>query len=92
MVGIDPSWKNLYKEIQYHPNNKPSNNIIERTTTFQKQERKKRKRKISNEVYNPIVLLYIVHKIEKHKILATNKENNQAHQPKRQRKRASTVE
>ena len=90
MVGIDPSWKNLYKEIQYHPTNKPSNNIIERTTTFQKQERKKKK--ISNEVYKPIVLLYIVKEIEKHKILALNKEINQAHQPKRQRKRASLVE
>ena len=76
MVGTDPSWKNLYKEIQYHPNNKPFDNIIERTTTFQKQEEEKKKKKISNEVYNPIVLLYIFQKIEKHKILAMNKENN----------------
>ena len=80
----------MYKEIQYHPNNKPFDNIIERTTTFQKQEREKKK--ISNEVYKPIVLLYIVKEIEKHKILAMNKENNEAHQPKRQRKRASTIE
>ena len=43
-------------------------------------------------VYSPIVLLYIVQIIEKHKILATNKENNQAHQPKKQRKGASVVE
>ena len=89
MVGTNPSWKYLYKEIQYHPNNKPFDNIIERTTTIQKQERKKKK--ISNEVYKPIVLLYIVQEIEKHKILAMNKEINQAHQPKRQRKRALTV-
>ena len=89
MVGTNPSWKYLYKEIQYHLNNKPFDNIIERTTTFQKQERKKKK--ISNEVYKPIVLLYIVKEIEKHKILVMNKEINQAHQPKRQRKRASTV-
>ena len=90
MVGTNPSWKYLYKEIQYHLNNKPFDNIIERTTTFQKQERKKKK--IYSEVYNSTVLLYIVQIIEKHKILDTYKENNQAYQPKKQRKGASAVE
>ena len=78
------------RKLQKGKLDKLFDNIIERTTYhLQKQERKKKK--ISNEVYKPIVLLYIVKEIEKHKILAMNKEINQAHQPKRQRKRASTV-
>ena len=67
MVGTDPSWNNLYKEIQYHPNNKLFDKIIEKTTTFQKQERKKKRYTVRFMLglvpLNPIIWCYVCYSV-----------------------------